>query len=92
MMKSQYFKSIVLGCFLPLFCMAGYSQTKTAFAASTTPTLSWQLNPIEVKNSSIGSADIEINLNNPQQTFRNTEACSRKANVAGDHQPHIPTI
>jgi glucosylceramidase len=74
-MKTQNFKSIVMGCLLLQFTIQANCQTKTAFAASTTPTLSWQLSPIEVKNSSIGSADIEINLDDPQQTFYGWGTC-----------------
>jgi glucosylceramidase len=74
-MKTQNLKMIVLGCLLLQFTIQANCQTKSAFAASTTPSLSWQLSPIEVTNSSIGSADIEINLNDPQQTFYGWGTC-----------------
>lgn len=74
-MKFKKIRSIVLVTALFQLSTIGYAQTKTAFGASTTPESAWQLSPIEVRNSSIGSADIEINLNDPQQTFYGWGTC-----------------
>lgn len=74
-MKLRNLRSIVLTTALFQLSTIGYGQTKSAFGASTTPALAWQLSPVEVNNSSIGSADIEINLNDPQQTFYGWGTC-----------------
>jgi glucosylceramidase len=74
-MKFKNLRSIFLATALFQLGTVGYSQTKTAFGVSTTPEFAWQLSPIEVRNSSIGSVDIEINVNDPQQTFYGWGTC-----------------
>lgn len=68
-------KRIALSSLLLLLTLLVCSRTKTAFVVSTTPTSLWHLSHIKVKKSSTVSPDIEINLNDPQQTFYGWGTC-----------------
>ncbi|MDD4990991.1 MAG: glycoside hydrolase family 30 protein [Paludibacter sp.] len=52
-----------------------FGQTKVGFSTTSTPNSKWQISTVEIKQNIIGSPDIEIKLDDPQQTFYGWGTC-----------------